>query len=430
MWANEKIFYHIYPLGFCQTAERNSFSSYSQNEICKISEQIKHIKNLGANAIYLGPVFESTVHGYDTADYFKLDSRLGTNEDFALVCKNLHENNIKIVLDGVFNHVGRDFWAFKDVQMNKGHSPYVDWFFIQWDTNNCYNDGFSYGNWEGCSDLVKLNLRNPYVKEHIFAAIRFWVEKFDIDGLRLDVAYCLDKDFLRELRIFCKSLKHDFWLMGETLHGDYNQWMNPEMLDSVTNYECYKGLFSSCNSKNLFEIAHSINRQVGLYRGKHMYTFLDNHDVSRIATALNDKRDLKLLYTLLFAMPGIPSIYYGSEFGVQGDKKHGDRGLRPLDEYREYTDLTHHIKNLCHIYHQYKAFSYGTYEELLLGNETYCFARELNGERVICAINISEKSKDMSYYSIQIDMPAKSAVIYANGQCLSFEKAEQYSCCA
>lgn len=426
MWADERIFYHIYPLGFCGAPEKNKFDGSIQNEIYKISEQIEHIKNLGANAIYLGPIFESTAHGYDTADYYKIDARLGSSDDFADVCKKLHENDIKIVLDGVFNHVGRDFWAFKDVQNKKGYSMYADWFYINWGGNNCYNDGFSYDNWEGCNDLIKLNLKNPYVKEHIFNAIRFWVEKFDIDGLRLDVAYCLDKDFLCELRHFCKYLKHDFWLMGETLHGDYNQWMNPDMLDSVTNYECYKGLYSSFNSKNLFEIAHSISRQERLYAGKHMYTFIDNHDVSRIATNMSDKRDLKLIYTLLFAMPGVPSIYYDSEFGIQGDKKHGDKTLRPACTFHEYTDLTHHVKNLCNIYHQHKAFCYGTYKELLLENETFCFMRELNEECLICAINISDFSKKVNCLGMQLEMPPKSAAIYVNGECLSFERAEQH----
>ena len=140
---------------------------------------------------------------------------------------------------------------------------YKDWFHISFDGNSNYNDGLWYEGWEGNYDLVKLNLRNEDVIQHIFSCIKGWVEEFDIDGLRLDVAYCLDHDFLRRLRSFCDGLKPDFFLVGETLHGDYNQWMNDSMLHSVTNYECYKGLYSSFNSMNMFEINHSLLRQFG-----------------------------------------------------------------------------------------------------------------------------------------------------------------------
>ena len=190
------------------------------------------MKRLGADAIYFSPVFESDTHGYNTRDYTRIDTRLGTNEDFAKVCENLHHEGIRIVLDGVFNHVGRGFWAFRDVLKKREDSAYKDWFYLNFDGNSSYNDGLWYEGWEGNYDLVKLNLKNEAVVEHLFSCIRQWVEEFDIDGLRLDVAYCLDHDFLRRLRSHCDSLK-DFFLVGETLHGDYKQWMNDQMLHSV-----------------------------------------------------------------------------------------------------------------------------------------------------------------------------------------------------
>lgn len=422
MWAEESNFYHIYPLGLCASSERNCFDGSINNNLYKIEEQIEHLKNLGINAIYFGPLFESSAHGYDTADYYKIDSRLGSNENFERLGKKLHENGIKYVVDGVFNHVGRDFWAFKDIKANKKSSNYCDWFFINWNCNNRYNDGFSYQDWEGCDDLVKLNLKNPYVKEHLFNAVKFWIEKFDIDGLRLDVAYCLDKDFMKELHNFTKNLKNDFWLLGEAVHGDYNSLANPEMLDSVTNYECYKGLYSSFNDKNMFEIAHSVKRQENLYKGKHLYSFLDNHDVSRIASSLKDKRDLKLVYSLMFALPGVPSIYYQSEFGIEGAKSDGDKALRPKTRYMDYSDLTNHIKNLCELNKKYKSFSYGQYEEIKLTNEFFCFARNLNEENTICAINISDKEEHLNYQGLEITLPPKSEQIYINNTCVSFER--------
>ena len=174
--------------------------------------------------------------------------------------------------------------------------------------------------------------------------------------------------------------------------------MNPEMLDSVTNYECYKGLFSSFNDMNMFEIAHSINRQFGsenwcLYRGKHLYTFVDNHDVTRVATILKTKEHLPLIYTLMFMMPGIPAVYYGSEFGIEGDKRGGgDDALRPefkLDEMRAagLNDLTAHIKALAEIQKNHPAAAWGDYKQVQLTNRQYAFSRSTGEETLLTVIN-------------------------------------------
>ena len=396
-WFEKTAVYHIYPLGYCgcKLNEDNDFTSENTHKILRVIKQIDDIKSMGFDTVYFGPVFESTRHGYDTADYTKIDRRLGTNEDFALVCKKLHENGIKVVLDGVFNHVGRDFWAFKDVKENTFSSRYKDWFYIH-DGNSCYDDGFWYEGWEGHYELVKLNLTNGEVKEHIKDCISGWVKEFGIDGLRLDVAYCLDLQFLKELRGHCKWLKNDFWLMGETLHGDYNRWMNDEMLDSVTNYECYKGLYSSFNSMNMFEIAHSINRQFGkenwcLYRGRHLYCFVDNHDVSRISTILSYKEHLPLIYTLLFTMPGIPSVYYMSEFGFEGDKAHGDETLRPEFSALEKNSLTETISKLAKAHTNSSALCGGDYTQLTLTNRQYAFSRQYEGSWAFALINADDK---------------------------------------
>ena len=190
---------------------------------------------MSINAVYLGPVFESAAHGYDTSDYTKIDARLGTNEDFTEVCKALHENGIKIILDGVFNHVGREHFAFKDVKLNRERSRYCGWFCnLNFGGNTAYNDGFWYEGWNNCYDLVKLNLRNNEVVEYLLNAVKMWIETWDIDGIRFDAADCLDNDFIKRIHSFTRSMKPDFWLMGEIIHGDYRRWANPEMfmLDS------------------------------------------------------------------------------------------------------------------------------------------------------------------------------------------------------
>ena len=395
MWAYESVFYQIYPLGFCGAPFEND--GKLQSRILKVMDWIPHIGKLGANAIYFSPIFESDTHGYNTRDYMKIDCRLGTNEDFAKVCQKLHEADMRIVLDGVFNHVGRGFWAFQDVLENREQSRYRDWFHIDFGGNSNYNDGLWYEGWEGNFDLVKLNLRNEEVIQHIFDAVKYWVEAFDIDGLRLDVAYCLDKDFLKRLRHFTDSLKEDFFLVGETLHGDYKQWMNDEMCHSVTNYECYHGMHSSLNSMNLFEICHSLARQHGpeewtLYKGMHLLNFVDNHDVSRIASVLNNEKHLPLVYALCFGMPGIPCIYYGSEWGAKADKSQGDPALRACFDAPEFGELAEWIRRLADAKRNSKALNYGNFRPVVLTNHQCIFERAWEGERILVAVNASGDS--------------------------------------
>lgn len=418
MWAYESVFYQIYPLGFCGAPFEND--GVLTPRIRKVIDWIPHIKNLGANAIYFSPVFESDTHGYNTRDFRKIDVRLGTNEDFADVCQALHKEGIKVVLDGVFNHVGRGFWAFQDVLEKRWDSPYKDWFHISFDGNSNYNDGLWYEGWEGNYDLVKLNLCHPDVKQHIFDSIRSWVEEFDIDGLRLDVAYCLDENFVRELRAFCDSLKPDFFLVGEMLHGDYNRLMNDSMLHSATNYECYKGLFSSFNSMNMFEIIHSLLRQFGpenwtLYRGKHLFCFVDNHDVSRIASNLTNEQHLPLIYALCFGMPGIPCVYYGSEWGAKANKSEGDPALRACFDAPVENDLTAWISKLAAAKKASNALNYGDFRSVVLTNRQCIFERKTDTERVLVAINA-----DNVPYTAHFDAGCGTAVDLITGHTHDF----------
>ena len=400
MWAYNSVFYQIYPLGFCGAPYEND--GIQSDRINKVFDWIPHIKKLGANAIYFSPVFESDTHGYNTRDYKKIDCRLGTNDDFVRLTKALHDEGIKVVLDGVFNHVGRGFFAFQDVLNNRENSRYKDWFNINFGGNSCYNDGLWYEGWEGNYDLVKLNLRNEEVISHIFEAIRFWVDTFDIDGLRLDVAYCLDKEFLKRLRSFCNGLKDEFVLIGELLHGDYNQFVNDEMLHSCTNYECFKGLFSSFNSMNMFEIVHSLLRQFGpeqwtLYKGKHLLCFADNHDVTRIASNLTNENHIKPLYAMLFGMPGIPCVYYGSEWGAKAHKNEGDPALRQSYDEPVWNELTDYISVLANAHKESKALSYGQFFNKVLQNKHCVFERYLEEERVYVAINADENDVTVNF---------------------------------
>ena len=392
-WAYESVFYQIYPLGFCGAPFEND--GVQTHKIKKVEEWIPHMKKLGINAIYFSPVFESDTHGYNTRDYKKIDVRIGTNEDFKEVCGKLHENGIRVVLDGVFNHVGRGFYQFQDVLKNRENSPYLNWFHINLGGNSNYNDGLWYEGWEGNYDLVKLNLQNGEVVNHILDAVQYWINEFDIDGLRLDVAYCLDENFVRTLRSFTTERKADFFLLGEMLHGDYNRLMNDSMLHSATNYECYKGLYSSFNSMNMFEINHSLLRQFGpenwtLYKGKHLLSFVDNHDVTRVASILSNEKHLPLIYAMCVGMPGIPCVYYGSEWGTRADKSQGDPALRPCFEQPEWNELSEFISKLAEAKKNSEALNYGSFRSVLLTNRQCIFERASEHERVLVAINADE----------------------------------------
>lgn len=391
MWFEDSVFYQIYPLGFCGAPHEND--GIPVPRIRKVLDWIGHMKKLHINAVYFSPVFESDRHGYDTRDYCKIDCRLGTNQDFTAVCQALHASGIRVVLDGVFNHVGRGFWAFQDVLKNRESSRYKDWFHLNFGGNSCYNDGLWYEGWEGHFELVKLNLSNPEVTNYLLGCVKQWVEEFEIDGLRLDVAYCLNEDFMRQLRAFCNGLRPDFLLLGEILFGDYNRIVNDSMLHSCTNYECRKSLYSSLNDQNLFEFAHSLNRQFGgdgyaLYRGKYLLSFVDNHDVTRAATILCEKRHLPLLYGMLYGMPGVPCIYYGSEWGAEGDKQNGSDGaLRPAFDAPQWNDLTGLIARLGELRTQSPALIRGAYRSILLTNRQFIFERAYDRERILIAVN-------------------------------------------
>ncbi len=397
-WYDEAIFYHIYPLGLTGAPKENSYAE-PVHRLNTLISWIAHIKEIGCNAIYIGPLFESVGHGYETTDYKKLDSRLGTNEDLTNYVAECHRQGIRVILDGVFNHTGRDFFAFKDIREKRENSPYKDWYRnVNFWGNNQYNDGFSYENWGGYDLLAKLNQQNPAVRDYICDVVRFWVSEFDIDGIRLDAADVLDFDYMKALRRVADEVKPEFWLMGEVIHGDYTRWVNEGTLHSVTNYHLHKALYSGHNDHNYFEIAHTVKRLYGMGGnrpdGLKLYNFVDNHDVERIYTKLSNKAHFAPVHVLLYTLPGVPSVYYGSEFGIEGKKeRYSDDSLRPALSLADFGDAleknacTRLIAALGKARQKIKALSYGDYQELLLTNRQYAFSRNCNGESVLVTVN-------------------------------------------
>ncbi len=407
MITTDSIFYHIYPLGALNAPQHNDLTSQPVPRLLEMINWLDHIQSLGTNAIYLGPVFESTAHGYDTANYYEVDRRLGTKADLAAFSQAAHARGISLVLDGVFNHVGRDFWAFRDLLANRQSSAYKDWFVkVRFDQTNGHGDPFCYDSWQGHESLVKLNLANPYVLEHLFGAIRMWREQFQIDGIRLDAADALSFDFMRQLRAFTQTLDPNLWLMGEVIHGDYRQWANDQSLHATTNYELYKSLYSAHNDANYFELAYSLNREFGeqgIYRHlPTLYSFVDNHDVSRIASQLSDKNHLWLVYLLLFTLPGVLAIYYGSEFGFEGRKSTWDWNLRPpfdlhaLQSSPHPYDLRGHISQLASLRSTIEALKTGCYQQKLVAAQQFAYLRTNGDQQVLVVVNAANESNQVS----------------------------------
>ena len=407
MWYDEAVVYQIYPLGLCGAPLQNDGDQAQAGEhrILRVLDWVEHIKRLGATCVLFNPLFESDAHGYDTRDYRRVDCRLGTNADFADVCRTLHEHGIKVVLDGVFNHTGRDFFAFKDIQQNREHSRYLNWYCnVNFGGNTEYNDGFSYENWGGYNLLVKLNQRNPEVQNYICDVIRFWVSEFDVDGIRLDAADVLDFDFMRALRRTAAEVKEDFWLMGEVIHGDYSRWVNGQTLHSVTNYALHKALYSGHNDHNYFEIAHTMRRLQGLCHDTRLYNFSDNHDVERLPNKLRNRDHIRHIALLVYTLWGIPSIYYGSEFGIEGKKEWGsDWPLRPCLELADYTDAekTNPVTSIYAALGRLKAecpeLSWGEFKELTLTTQSYAYARVLDGKAVVAVYNNGDSPVSMEF---------------------------------
>ena len=398
-WYDESVFYHIYPLGLTGAPKQNEYNE-PVHRLRSLLPWTSHLKKLGMTGLYIGPLFESVGHGYETTDYRKVDSRLGTNEDLRDFVCACHQAGIRVILDGVFNHTGRDFFAFRDLKENRENSPYREWYCnVNFWGNNEYGDGFSYDNWGGYNLLVKLNQRNPAVRDYLCDVIRFWVHEFDIDGLRLDAADVLDFEFMKALRRTANEVKEDFWLMGEVIHGDYSRWANADTLHSVTNYALHKALYSGHNDHNYFEIAHTVQRTNSLVPASvHLYNFADNHDVERICTKLNNKAHYLPVHILLYALPGIPSVYYGSEFGIEGRKEWGsDDSLRPCIDLQEHmhddqtNTCTRLIVRLGIIYSLYKELAWGDYRELFLTTGQFAFARG----SLVAAVNNADQETDL-----------------------------------
>lgn len=402
-WADEAVFYHLYPLATCGAPLRNDPALPPVPRLLELIPWIRHARELGASALLLGPVLESTSHGYDTVDYFRVDRRLGTDDDLRGVVEEAHALGLHVILDAVLGHVGRAFWAFDDVRTRGPGSAYCSWFRgLDFGKESKFGDRPAYEHWKDAPELPRLNLGCAAVREHLLAAVDHWVERYGFDGLRLDSADWLEDGFLAELRAHCDGKGRDLWLLGEVVHGDYGRWANPHALHSVTNYEAFKGLWSSHVDRNFFEIAYALSRQFGpqgIYQGLPLYNFADNHDVNRIASTVRDRAHLFSLYCLLLTMPGVPSLYSGSEWGIAGTRTPtDDHALRPhldlaaMQRGPEGQDLHGALQRLIAVRRASEALLRGGYRQLAVASEQIAFLRQSSTETVLVVVNAGQES--------------------------------------
>ncbi|MFX1278746.1 MAG: alpha-amylase family glycosyl hydrolase [Promethearchaeota archaeon] len=399
-WAKTAILYHIYPLGFFGAPKYNTAENGQVDRLAEIRNFYDHFKNLGVNVIQFGPLFESVSHGYDTKDYMKIDHRLGNNDLFKQIITELHNMNIRVIIDGVFNHVGREFESFKDIQIYREKSWRKHWHFIDFSRNNPYNDGFDYKNWEGHYGLVKLNLTEKDVREYIFSVCRYWLEEIGIDGWRLDVAYLIHASFWREFRQVCKKAKPDCLLVGELIREPYNKWVGPELLDAGTGYHVYKSIWSAINSNNIYELKAVLERSFhpkwGLFKDITFLNFLGNHDCTRIRSVLKDDRYIFPAFMFLLTANGIPKIYYGDEIGLRGIKtKYSDDDVRqPMPSSYDgwpsmSSDIFRNIQNFIEIRKNNHALTHGDLTPVFADKNVIAYFRRSTKQTLLIIINSS-----------------------------------------
>lgn len=319
-WSDNVIWWHCYPLRFVD-AERE-YTPEVTHRLGRLTNWLDYVIELGANGLLLAPIFASQTHGYDTLDHFRLDPRLGDDGDFDELMWKAKERGIRVVLDGVFNHVARDHEVVQRA-LAPGASP-EERAWLKWSGE--YPMAF-----EGSMDLVELNLANPVVQEYVARVMNHWLDK-GVDGWRLDAAYAAGADSWRPVIDRVKAAHPDCWILAEVIHGDYADFVARSGVDSVTQYELWKAIWSSLNEPNFFELEWTLQRHAVFAEAFRPQTFIGNHDVTRIATKLTDPRHLRLAVALLMLLPGIPSVYAGDEQGFTGEKLDqpgGDDPVRP-----------------------------------------------------------------------------------------------------
>ncbi|VXC49260.1 alpha-amylase family glycosyl hydrolase [Pseudoclavibacter sp. 8L] len=329
-WPQTALWWHVYPLGFVGADTAGTpRSSAIEHRLDRITAWLDELVALGLNGLLLGPIFASQTHGYDTVDHLRIDPRLGDEADFDALIAACRERGVRVLLDGVFNHVGREHPWWREAVEAGPDSGAAARFARGADARGV--DGLAVDVFEGHDALVVLNHQHPEVVELVSKAMDHWLER-GVDGWRLDAAYAVPPHFWRSTIDPLRERFPDSWFVGEVIHGDYEEYVRESGIDSVTQYELWKALRSSVQDQNLFELDWSLQRHNDFAEHFLPMTFLGNHDVTRIASAIDDERNHAIAIAMLFFFSGAPSVYAGDERGLEALKEEragGDDAIRP-----------------------------------------------------------------------------------------------------
>lgn len=408
-WVQDAIFYQIFPDRFANGDPDNdppnvqawgsppTIWDFQGGDLRGIIQRLDYLLDLGINAIYLNPIFHSTsTHRYNTRDYYIIDPKLGSLADFRALLDAAHRNGIRILLDGVFNHCGRGFFAFADLLENGENSPYKDWFHTKHFPLDAYTPGEAenYLAWWKFKSLPKFNTANPQVRKYIFDVARYWIEQ-GIDGWRLDVPNEIDDDsFWEEFHLAVKSVNRDAYLLGEIWTPD-PRWANDKHFDGLMNYPVRDALLRLLYAGTL-DMPHFVEKVEGLLKTYPrenvyaMYVPLGSHDTERLFTKVERSAEkTKLAFLFQFAYPGAPAIYYGDEIGLEGEKDPDCRRAFPWDQKDWNVELRHWVKTLIALRKQHPALRRGDFQRLFMddSNGRYVFARTLGEEKIVVALN-------------------------------------------
>ncbi len=428
-WAQDTIYYQIFPDRFANGDRNNDPVNvrrwgsppdgihFQGGDLRGIINHLDYLSDLGVESIYLNPIFLSTSnHRYNTTDYYQVDPKLGTLADFDELVRSLHERGMRLILDGVFNHCGRGFFAFVDVLENGRDSPYLDWFHVHRFPLEAYAAGKTrnYQAWWGIKSLPKFNTANPKVREYIFGVARHWIEK-GADGWRLDVPNEIDDDaFWAEFRDTVKKVNSEAVLIGEIWEVQ-PRWMDERHFDSLMNYPLRSALLDFLQwGKSGAQTAELIGRVVSAYPWENtlaLYNLLGSHDTERIKTMLAGRPEaLRLAYLLQFALPGAPAIYYGDEIGQEGGKDPECRRTFPWNEEKWDKELRDWVKNLIRLRKSHTELRRGNFELIYASDHlpVMAFKRELDGRVILAAANASEQAQMLQFQSAGPSLPAEA----------------------
>lgn len=453
-WVKNAVFYQIFPDRFAKSKQPRkrllqnfmweewhaipTLQGYKGGDLWGVMEQLDYLQDLGINAIYFTPIFQSASnHRYHTHDYYQVDPMLGGNPAFKELLDAAHDRNIKVVLDGVFNHASRGFFFFHDILENGPHSPWLDWFKIEGWPLSAYDGNFpaNYAGWDGNRALPEFNHDNPEVREYIMEIAEYWI-KFGIDGWRLDVPFEIKSPgFWQEFRDRVKAINPEAYIVGE-VWKDAREWLDGTQFDGVMNYLFaaptiafaagdrvdlaqlegrsyypYPALFAK-------EYGDKIQQVLELYPWEIQLTQLNllaSHDTARLLSiAGGDKASVELATLLLLTFPGAPSIYYGDEVGLPGALDPDSRRGFPLQASWELDVLDYH-KQLIALRHKYPALRTGSYQVLFAEGTVYVFARILGDEEIVVAVNIATEEANISFEAANLKS-AHDKLLFGKGE--------------